>query len=128
MAAELLAQCVIVARRGSDKVEATQLDEDARASIASAMAERDPQADIELDLTCPSCGFAFSVQFDAASFFLKELDTRAAALLSEVHALAFHYHWSEREILAMAPSRRERYLTLLADTLSGYAGGGYAPT
>jgi hypothetical protein len=57
--------------------------------------------------------------FDTATYLLQELDARAARLLEEVHALAFHYHWSEREILAMAPTRRERYLSLLADALRG---------
>jgi hypothetical protein len=49
-------------------------------------------------------------------------------LFEEVHALALHYHWSEREILAMAPSRRERYIALLADALRIADEAGYATT
>jgi hypothetical protein len=36
-----------------------------------------------------------------------------------VHVLAFHYHWSEADILAMSGSRRRRYLGLLANALGG---------
>jgi hypothetical protein len=104
------------------------IDTAAREPIAVAMAERDPQAEIELDLECPSCATPFGVVFDTATFLLQELDARAARLLEEVHALAFHYHWSEREILAMAPTRRERYLTLLADALRGSDAAGYSAT
>ncbi len=35
-------------------------------------------------------------------------------LLEEVHHLAYHYHWAEREILAMPRSKRRQYLSLLA--------------
>lgn len=121
---QLLARCVI-------DVDGPAIDDasvDMRAAIAAAMAERDPQAEIELDLTCPSCSTAFSIVFDTASFLLQELDARASAIFEEVHALAFHYHWSEREILAMAPSRRERYIALLADALRSADAAGYAAT
>jgi hypothetical protein len=116
---DLLRRCVTIVVDGQDVIAGDQLDAGARHLIATAMAERDPQAEIELDLACPSCGTPFSVIFDTPAFLLQELDARAARLLEEVHALAFHYHWSEREIMAMAPTRRERYLTLLADTLRG---------
>lgn len=42
----------------------------------------------------------------------------ADLLLTEVHALALHYHWSERDILALPRARRRRYLALLADALA----------
>lgn len=128
VAADLLARCAADVADGSDGLGADELEAGARETIAAAMAERDPQAEIELDLECPSCATPFVVVFDTATFLLQELDARAARLLEEVHALAFHYHWSEREILAMAPTRRERYLTLLADALRGSDATGYPAT
>lgn len=119
VAADLLARCT---------TGAYGLDDEARERIAAAMAERDPQAEIELDLECPSCATPFVVVFDTATYLLQELDARAARMLEEVHALAFHYHWSEHEILAMAPTRRERYLTLLADALGRSDAAGYSAT
>jgi len=38
-------------------------------------------------------------------------------LLEEVHYLAFHYHWSEKDILSMTRSKRRRYLAILAEKL-----------
>jgi hypothetical protein len=122
--AQLLARCVSDAE-GNPISDAGA---EARDAIEAAMAERDPQAEIELDLTCPSCATPFSIVFDTASFLLQELDARASALFEEVHALALHYHWSEREILAMSPNRRERYITLLADALRSGDAAGYAAT
>jgi len=78
------------------------------------MADRDPQAELKLQLQCPTCDLAFSIVFDVASFFLRELDDRALGLLTEVHALASHYHWSERDILEIPAWRRARYLQLVA--------------
>lgn len=126
--ADLLARCVTGVAGGPDVVAADGLDAEAREQIAATMAERDPQAEIELDLACPSCATPFAVVFDTATYLLQELDARAARLLEEVHALAFHYHWSEREILAMAPTRRERYLSLLADALRGADAAEYSAT
>jgi hypothetical protein len=122
---DLLTRCVTAP---TDGVAVDPLDAGARDLIATAMAERDPQAEIELDLSCPSCGTPFAVVFDTSAFLLQELDARASRVLEEVHALAFHYHWSEHEILAMTPSRRERYLTLLADALGGADAAGYSAT
>jgi hypothetical protein len=82
------------------------------------MADRDPQAEIELDLACPVCNTAFSVVFDTAEFFLQELDQRAAQLTQDVHTLAWHYHWSERDILQLPRRRRARYLELIAGAIA----------
>jgi hypothetical protein len=87
-------------------------------AISAAIADRDPQAELDLAVTCPECGAAVTALFDTASYFLRELEDRAARLLREVHTLALYYHWSERDILEMPPRRRQRYLTLLAETLS----------
>jgi hypothetical protein len=125
---DLLTRCVTIVPAGQDVIGGDRLDDGARELVATAMAERDPQAEIELDLACPACGTSFSVVFDTSTFLLQELDARAARVLEEVHALAFHYHWSEREILAMAPTRRERYLALLADALRGTDPAGYSAT
>jgi hypothetical protein len=35
----------------------------------------------------------------------------ASELYDEVHALAWHYHWSEAEILALPRVRRQSYMS-----------------
>jgi hypothetical protein len=46
-----------------------------------------------------------------------ELEQWRAALEQEIHLLALHYHWSEREIAALSPVQRERYLSQLERSL-----------
>ncbi|HEX7979880.1 MAG TPA: hypothetical protein VF461_14830 [Gemmatimonadaceae bacterium] len=117
-AAALAERCISRVTRDDAPLAAAELTTAARAALAEAMAERDPQAEIELELTCPACGTAFSALFDTASFFVQELEARAAQLLHEVHTLAWHYHWSERDILQMPRRRRERYLAMVADRVA----------
>lgn len=114
----LLECCVVRAARDEGVATPDELPLPVQEAIAKAMAKRDPQAEIELDLACPQCGTAFAIVFDTAAFLLQELDERAAHLAQEVHTLAWHYHWSEREILGMPRRRRTRYLELVADALA----------
>ena len=85
------------------------------------MAQLDPQAEIELQLICPACRQAFSTLFDPADYLFREIAARGGDIYREVHLLALHYHWSEREILGLTPRKRWLYLGLLEDSLG--AGG-----
>jgi hypothetical protein len=113
--AELFRRCVLAASRSGAAVQVDGLPESVRSAVSDRMEERDPQAAIELEVACPSCARSFSATFDTASFFLHELEDRAARVLDEIHTLAMSYHWSESEILRMPPRRRERYLERLND-------------
>lgn len=68
---------------------------------------------LELDLTCAECAGTWNLTFDPASFLWEELNARALTLLDEVHRLALHYGWSERDILALSEPRRSAYLARL---------------
>jgi hypothetical protein len=116
-AGELARRCVLRIVRDDAPVEA--IPDTVRAALGAAMAERDPQAELELDVVCPECGRPFTALFDSASFLLGELEARAAELLRDVHTLALHYHWSEQEILGLAPQRRGEYLELLGAAVAG---------
>jgi hypothetical protein len=48
--------------------------------------------------------------------------TSAEGLYEEVHHLAFHYHWTEREILELPRTKRRRYLAILASKLEHLQG------
>lgn len=87
-------------------------------ALAAEIAQRDPQAEIQLSMACPECGHTFTALFDTAAYFFKELSDRAPHLYQQVHVLAFYYHWSEAEIMGMTAVKRRRYLNLLADSLS----------
>ena len=86
--------------------------------LPAVMAERDPQAELVLHLVCTRCERPFTALFDTASFLFGELAARRGSLYREVHQLAFHYHWSEADILGMTAARRRRYLELLTEALT----------
>jgi len=85
--------------------------------VEVAMERQATRIDLELDLTCPDCGASFTLPFDTTAFFLQELRAGTRQLMREFHSLAFHYHWSEADILAMQRGRRRLYLSLLSDEL-----------
>ena len=114
-ALSLLSDCVRAVTRDGEHLAVAQTGQPVRAAISVAMAEHDPQAEIELDLVCPTCATAFPVVFDTGMFLLQELDQRAGQLTQDVHTLAMYYHWSEEEIVRLPQGRRARYLELIAD-------------
>ena len=81
------------------------------------MEEAAPQVDLTLEAHCPECERAFAVPFDLLGFFLGECKTSRELLYREVHYLAYHYHWSEQDILALPREKRRTYITLLAEEL-----------
>jgi uncharacterized protein YbaR (Trm112 family) len=93
------------------------IDADERDALISAMEAAAPRVEPELDLTCPDCGHAFVLPIEIGSFFLDEMRVRSELLLREIHTLAFHYHWTEGEILRLSRERRRAYLSLLSDAV-----------
>ena len=115
---ELLARCVQEAfGPGGAAADPAALPAPVVGALGARMAALDPQAEIALDFACPACGTPGAVVLDAAELFFRELDARGQDLYRDVHRLALHYHWSERDILALPNGKRRRYLALLADAL-----------
>jgi hypothetical protein len=114
----LLARCVLV-------VDDHPPSDDELAAVRSAVEERvaalDPQAETILDIRCPACDTATAHVLDAAEFLVEELTWSSRHLYREVHALAWHYHWSEDDILGLTVDKRRRYLDLIQDSLAGPA-------
>lgn len=82
-------------------------------AVAIEMANADPQADVELALTCPHCANQWQVRFDIGSYFWSEIDAWARRIMREVHTIASAYGWGERDILALSPRRRQLYLDMI---------------
>jgi hypothetical protein len=87
--------------------------------LAKVMSELDPQAETNLHVTCSACGNTVDVLFDAASYFFQELQSSLGLMFHEVHLLAYHYHWSLKDILDMSSGSRRRFLQLLEEELTG---------
>ena len=109
----LLTRCVVAARRADGEIPADELPPEVVAAVTERMAEADPQADVQLALTCPKCTHAWRTPLDIASFFWSEIHARATRLLHDVHVLASAYGWREAEILSMSPTRRQAYVELV---------------
>ena len=100
----LLARCIVAIDGNpptTERIEA--LSSRARAEIEAAMADHAPGPLLRLEADCPECNRSFSLPFDIQDLFFGELHTSSDLLFREVHYLAYHYHWTESDILAMSP-------------------------
>lgn len=110
----LLERCVREAESRLGAFDVQDLPIDVQTEIAQAMAAADPQADLQLALSCPQCGHAWQPMFDIAHYLWQELHAWALRMLRDIDTLARVYHWSEADILALSPWRRQAYLELCA--------------
>ena len=109
----LFERCLVEIKATGQPYPIDHLTPEVVSAIEKHMAQRDPQAQVQLTVTCPECAHAWSAAFDIASFFWAEIDARAGQLLHEVHTLASSYGWRESEILSMSADRRQAYLDLI---------------
>jgi hypothetical protein len=121
----LLARCVrrIGADQDPDEASVAALPARARAEIEDRMRQVAPNVGQTMDASCTECGRAFAAPFDIQRFFLGELRTDGARLYQEIHYLAYHYHWSESEIMAMTRDKRQTYIDVLADAIGALNDG-----
>lgn len=111
--AEMVRSCVLQAACDGQAVAPSQLPPAVIEQLDEAMAQQDPLADLQLQVACPSCDHRWSAGLDIARYVWDELDDWAQDLLAEVDVLARHYAWSEHDILALTPVRRQFYLDLV---------------
>lgn len=106
----LFAACVTATGEDGHPVPVAALPDMARAAASDAILTLDPLTDVSFDVACPGCGFGWSLALDVPAFLWDEIGHHARRLVSEVALLARAYGWSERDILAMSPTRRQSYL------------------
>lgn len=109
----LLRRCVLAATCNGAEIDYSDLPADLLDAVMAQMEEADPQANVQLNLSCVRCDRRWQAVFDIESFFWSELTRWAERLLAEVHQLARAYGWRESDILAMSPHRRRFYLDML---------------
>ncbi|MDX6695731.1 MAG: hypothetical protein QOF02_3334 [Blastocatellia bacterium] len=109
----LLERCLLSIERAGEQARIADLPPLVLEAIVERMAEADPQADVQIALTCPQCAARFQAPFDIESFFWNEISAWAERLLNEVHILASSYGWREADILNMSSWRRHFYLGLI---------------
>jgi len=102
---QLLARCLLSG--------GNHFSENTIQAVSETMSAADPMADMQLALSCSSCGHQWPAPFDIVAFFWREIAAAARGHLRDVHALASVYGWSESEILSLSPARRRFYLELV---------------
>jgi hypothetical protein len=112
----LLVRCTLDVRYNGAEQSAEQLPAQIVDALTQSMARADPQADVQLQVTCPACGCNWLATFDIASFLWSEITDWAQRLLREIHAIASAYGWCEADIVAMSAQRRQLYV----DMIGGY--------
>lgn len=100
---------------GNDLI--AELSSKARMEIEKQMDKVAPKVDLTMGAKCPECGREFTLPFELQDFFFGELRVSQDLLYREIHYLAYHYHWSEREIMEMPREKRRKYIEVLADEI-----------
>jgi len=115
----LLARCIQRIGQSviADEREIDSLSPLARKEIEEEMERLAPKVELDMEMSCPECGRLFVAPFDLQRFFFGELRAGGELLYREVHYLAYHYHWSEREIMDMTVEKRRKYINVLADEI-----------
>lgn len=109
----LLQRCVVSAAREQDTMPVEALPDTVTTALGERILERDPQAEVQIDIACPQCQHSWPALFDISAFLWAEIQTHAKRLLREVHSLARAYGWREADILALSPARRQFYLEMV---------------
>lgn len=109
----LVQRRLIEAKRNDEAVAVADLPEPVIVGLAEQMARLDPQAEVQLNLSCTACGHRWSLLFDIVSFLWTEIGGQARRLLRDVHTLARAYGWREADILSMSAVRRQYYLEMV---------------
>jgi hypothetical protein len=109
----LLESCLRYAARDGAEIAARELPDAVIDDIAREMSAADPQADVRLALSCPQCARNWEAVFDIVAFLWSELHAWSIRLLRDVHELAAAYGWSEAEVIALSPGRRQAYLDMV---------------
>jgi hypothetical protein len=115
----LLCRCVqrLGPYRPPDLEQISGLSALARAEVEEQMRKVAPKVEQTMTAVCVGCGRTFVAPFDVQRFLLGELRTDSQLLYQEVHYLAFHYHWSEREIMELTRDKRRTYIDVLSDAI-----------
>lgn len=111
--ATLTARCITAVTHADAPVDPGALPPEVLATLGEELGRADPSATTELSVHCPGCGQGWLAPFHIASYLWSELHHWARRMLMDVHALARAYGWSERDILALPPLRRQAYLELV---------------
>ena len=109
----LLDRCIEEVRFDGQKTDSGMLPQQVVEAIETEIARADPQADVQVALSCTQCGHGWHMTFDVLAYLWNEIDDWAQRQLYEIHVLASAYGWVEHEILRLSARRRRLYLEMI---------------
>lgn len=90
-----------------------EITEETAEIIEAALEEASPGAAVSVTVACPGCDADTDAVLDVPLLLWCHVEAAATALMSEIHALASAYGWTETDVLGLPPSRRRGYLALV---------------
>lgn len=95
--------------QANNKVEIGQLNPDDLDKIDQTLEDMMPQPSTNISTTCPYCNSPQQISLDIFAW----MNEKNSDIENDIHQLAIHYHWSEKDILALPKTRRKHYLALI---------------
>lgn len=86
-----------------------------RAAVEQAVLRLDPLSAIDIVMYCPACGHRWRAAAEVIGMLWADLSVAARRLLADVARLAALFGWSEQQILALSPLRRQHYLDMVRE-------------
>lgn len=90
--------------------EGVALSPDEVEALEQAIERADPLTEISVLLTCPECGSSWVESVDVAAFVWAHVAAAAERLLWQVARLAHAFGWTEADVMALPPERRQWYV------------------
>ena len=103
---------------GQEPVDADTLSREDQLQIDRTLDEMSPQAGQRITTTCPYCELNQDLPIDHYGWITEP----GRGLDQEIHTIAFHYHWSENDILSLPSRRRKTYIQLIEQSLGMHPG------
>lgn len=110
---KILLDCIVEAVKDGEAQQLGVLPDHLLQALEQRMSEEDPQADIRMNMVCPTCSHKWEAGFDIAGFLWAEIDSWAYRLMDEVALLARAFGWPEKDIVNMSARRRYLYIQML---------------
>lgn len=121
---ELVLRCTVDSAERLTREEVNALDDALLARLAKELLERSPRLDLSAELQCIECDRPFRFVYEPVPQLLSAMDASRPRVFAEIHQIAWHYHWSLSDILALSRSRRHAFLELIAAELDAARGLG----
>lgn len=110
----LLERCMIACTHDGQSESPQCLPPAVLDALSQRMEALDPAASVSFALECPQCAAHWDARLDLAQLVWQKLKAAAERLLLDVDTLARHYGWTERDVMALSPTRRAAYVQMAA--------------